>query len=72
MSGFHYPLGSPQAMKQEPPIDPPDEPREEPVHVSDCDKVHHRGGGYLHDEFDDSPYDVDGVLYCGRCHHCLP
>lgn len=35
-----------------------------------CDKAPHddRMGGYLHDENDDSPYDVDGVAYCGRCH----
>lgn len=34
-----------------------------------CDKVIHNGGGYLHDAEDDGPYDVDGVTYCGRCHH---
>jgi hypothetical protein len=33
-----------------------------------CRKVPHIGEGYLHTEDDDRPYDVDGVLYCGRCH----
>jgi hypothetical protein len=38
-----------------------------------CGKVPHdqRAGGYLHGEDDDGPYDVDGVLYCGRCHYAL-
>ncbi len=26
-------------------------------------------GGYLHAADDDSPYDVDGTSYCGRCHY---
>lgn len=34
-----------------------------------CQKIpHSAGGGYMHDEEHDGPYDVDGVLYCGRCH----
>lgn len=37
-----------------------------------CEKVQHIGGGYLHDDDDDSPYDVDGVMYCGRCHRPWP
>lgn len=39
-----------------------------------CEKVPHdpARGGYLHDEADDGPYDVDGCVYCGRCHHPLP
>lgn len=37
-----------------------------------CIKVPHDGGGYLHSETDDGPYDVDGVWYCGRCHEYLP
>lgn len=41
------------------------------THGRDCCKATHVGGGYLHSEKDDSPYDVDGVLYCGRCHGCL-
>lgn len=38
-----------------------------------CKKVPHidRYGGYLHGEDDDSPYDVDGVAYCGRCHRAM-
>lgn len=38
-----------------------------------CPKVPHDlpEGGYLHDENDDRPYDVDGVAYCGRCHVAL-
>lgn len=28
-------------------------------------------GGYLHGEDDDSPYSVDGDLYCGRCHYAV-
>ncbi len=42
------------------------------IHGFDCKKVWHTGNGHLHREDDDSPYDVDGVLYCGRCHHFLP
>lgn len=42
-------------------------------HGADCEKVpHNEKGGYLHAAEDDSPYDVDGVSYCGRCHRCLP
>lgn len=39
-------------------------------HGYNCPKVIHdmKRGGYLHGELDDSPYDVDGVEYCGRCH----
>ncbi len=40
-------------------------------HGVDCEKVRHLGGGYLHAAYDDSPYDVDGVPYCGRCHQWL-
>lgn len=44
-------------------------------HGKDCEKVPHTGDGYLHAEDDDTPYDVDSVMYCGRCHvaiahHC--
>ena len=43
------------------------------VHGKDCFKqVHIAESGYLHSENDDSPYDVDGVNYCGRCHEVLP
>lgn len=35
-----------------------------------CPKEEHvLVGGYMHSPWDDEPYDVDGVLYCGRCHH---
>lgn len=37
-------------------------------HGKDCPKVEHHGRGYLHEAADDRPYDVDGVMYCGRCH----
>lgn len=40
-----------------------------------CRKAPHDNpdGGYLHGEDDDTPYDVDGALYCGRCHYaCNP
>ena len=40
-------------------------------HGVDCPKVKHVGEGYLHGEDDDTPYDVDGAVYCGRCHSCL-
>jgi hypothetical protein len=43
----------------------------EVIHGVDCPKVPHMGKGYLHMEHDDSPYDVDGCKYCGRCHHAL-
>ena len=41
------------------------------VHGVDCPKMPHIRDGYLHGEDDDSPYDVDGYLYCGRCHYFL-
>lgn len=38
-----------------------------------CEKAPHvLGGGYLHAEDDDTPYFVDHVQYCGRCHAALP
>src|SRR5690606_31033999 len=37
-------------------------------HGRDCPKVEHVAGGYLHTADDDRPYDVDGLMYCGRCH----
>ena len=37
-------------------------------HGRDCPKVAHVGDGYLHAANDDRPYDVDGIMYCGRCH----
>lgn len=40
-------------------------------HGLKCPKAEHVGSGYLHDADDDGPYDVDGVMYCGRCHRCL-
>ena len=44
----------------------------EPVrHGTECPKVPHDGGGFLHAPEDDKPYDVDGVMYCGRCHWAL-
>lgn len=42
------------------------------IHPIDCRKVIHIGGGYLHEDSDDSPYDVDNVNYCGKCHAYLP
>lgn len=41
-----------------------------PQHGVDCNKAPHNGGN-LHDESDDTPFDVDGVRYCGRCHMAL-
>ena len=41
-------------------------------HGTDCLKHQHESTGHLHAEDDDSPYDVDGVEYCGRCHEVLP
>ena len=40
-------------------------------HGVTCYKVNHIGTGYLHAENDDGPYDVDGCMYCGRCHYAL-
>lgn len=41
-------------------------------HGIDCVKIRHdRTGGYLHDRNDDRPYDVEGLMYCGRCHQWL-
>ena len=44
-----------------------------PQHGLTCRKVEHTlaDGGYLHDANDDTPYDVDGIVYCGRCHEHL-
>jgi len=41
------------------------------LHGTTCYKVNHSGTGYLHKEMDDTPYDVDGYIYCGRCHMAL-
>jgi dCTP deaminase len=41
------------------------------VHGVNCHKIPHTGLGYLHGEFDDTPYAVDGLRYCGRCHTAL-
>ena len=38
------------------------------AHGRDCPKVPHSGDGYLHAKEDDRPYEVDGIVYCGRCH----
>ena len=41
-------------------------------HGFNCRKLPHGPqGGYLHDEDYNGPYDVDGVMYCGRCHLAL-
>lgn len=38
-------------------------------HGMTCQKIRHtERGGYLHGADDDRPYNVDGVMYCGRCH----
>lgn len=37
-----------------------------------CEKVvHDEDGGYQHLADDDTPYSVDGVEYCGRCHYWM-
>lgn len=41
------------------------------THGLNCPKAPHTHGGELHDENDDTPYDIDGVRYCGRCHRSL-
>ena len=41
------------------------------THGRDCKKVEHVGDGYLHGKDDNGSYNIDGVEYCGRCHHCL-
>lgn len=41
-------------------------------HGVNCPKRRHYDDcAYLHSSDDDSPYDVDGVMYCGRCHRAL-
>lgn len=42
------------------------------IHGKNCKKQVHLWPGYAHSEDDDSPYDVDGVSYCGRCHLVMP
>ena len=43
-----------------------------PQHGVNCPKAEHmRPNGYLHAATDDTPYDVDGLPYCGRCHGAL-
>ena len=43
------------------------------IHGLNCNKVAHilSDRGYLHDADDDTSYDVDGCLYCGRCHEAI-
>ena len=41
------------------------------VHGLSCLKKQHLGAGYVHVADDDGPYEVDGVIYCGRCHEAL-
>ena len=41
-------------------------------HGINCEKIPHGlGPGFLHGALDDTPYDVDGCSYCGRCHISL-
>lgn len=45
-------------------------PSASPAHA--CKKERHLAAfSYLHGEEDDTPYDVDGVAYCGRCHRAI-
>lgn len=42
------------------------------LHAGDCPKfIHAEGVCYLHEPDDDSPYEIDGVMFCGRCHGWL-
>ena len=42
------------------------------IHGKTCQKVvHDEMPGHLHGPDDDSPYMVDDVRYCGRCHVAL-
>lgn len=48
------------------------------THGIDCTKVAHKPGGelkeghgWLHDESYDGKFDIDGSLYCGRCHQFI-
>lgn len=42
------------------------------VHGRNCEKAPHTStGGYLHSADDDGQYDVDGLIYCGRCHQWM-
>jgi hypothetical protein len=41
------------------------------VHGISCKKKPHVRSGYLHGEDDDTPYNVDGLKYCGRCHTAI-
>lgn len=53
------------------PAPAPEAPKvESETHGISCPKVGHGPAlrGYLHAADDDSPYEVDGVWYCGRCH----
>lgn len=45
-------------------------PRAEQRHGVNCEKAPHNGGN-LHSENDNTPFEVDGVSYCGRCHKAL-
>lgn len=43
------------------------------IHGSTCIKVEHKSWvKWNHDSTDDTPYTVDGVTRCGRCHSLLP
>lgn len=41
------------------------------THGVNCEKKPHVNSGYLHGEEDDTPYNVDGLPYCGRCHTAI-
>lgn len=41
------------------------------IHGQDCEKVEHDREGLLHTKEDDTPFNDDGVEYCGRCHSLL-
>jgi hypothetical protein len=40
-------------------------------HGIDCRKVPHSRDGMLHGPDDDTPFEVDGLVYCGRCHMAI-
>ncbi len=61
-------LGNQEPSK---PIEYFSSPAVEQVHGVNCQKVPHTQTGYLHGEDDDTPYDVDGLSYCGRCHAAI-
>ena len=69
---LHDVLDEPDAPGEKEPQGPKAAKSSDPLyHGVTCEKRFHVGGEYLHGSSDDTPYNVDGVTYCGRCHQAI-